>query len=142
MNNLSLVNIITWWHRLFYNINYMLNSKQLSLVNKIGDKTEFTITRVHCIWAVSFIHQFRVPTFTMWFLAQNLKFFQNQIPLGFTIHTERHQFYWDQRIMRIPTYYWELFWNMWRVNSFLYKHKSNSVDKAKEACIIDYWLWT
>ena len=27
----------------------MLNSKQLSLVNKIGDKTEFTITRVHCI---------------------------------------------------------------------------------------------
>ena len=34
--------------RLFYNINYMLNSKHLSLVNKIGDKTEFTITRVHC----------------------------------------------------------------------------------------------
>ena len=27
----------------------MLNSKHLSLVNKIGDKTEFTITRVHCI---------------------------------------------------------------------------------------------
>ena len=26
----------------------MLNSKPLSLVNKIGDKTEFTITRVHC----------------------------------------------------------------------------------------------
>ena len=26
----------------------MLNSKHLSLVNKIGDKTEFTITRVHC----------------------------------------------------------------------------------------------
>ena len=36
-------------HRLFYNINYMLNSKHLSLVNKIGDKTKFTITRVHCI---------------------------------------------------------------------------------------------
>ena len=35
--------------RLFYNINYMLNSKYLSLLNKIGDKTEFTITRVHCI---------------------------------------------------------------------------------------------
>ena len=32
-----------------YNINYMLNSKHLSLVNKIGDKTKFTITRVHCI---------------------------------------------------------------------------------------------
>ena len=29
---------------MFYNINYMLNSKHLSLVNKIGDKTEFTIT--------------------------------------------------------------------------------------------------
>ena len=28
----------------------MLNSEHLSLVNKIGDKTEFTITRVHCIW--------------------------------------------------------------------------------------------
>ena len=27
----------------------MLNSEHLSLVNKIGDKTEFTITRVHCI---------------------------------------------------------------------------------------------
>ena len=27
----------------------MLNSEYLSLVNKIGDKTEFTITRVHCI---------------------------------------------------------------------------------------------
>ena len=26
----------------------MLNSEHLSLVNKIGDKTEFTITRVHC----------------------------------------------------------------------------------------------
>ena len=24
------------------------NSKHLTLVNKIGDKTEFTITRVHC----------------------------------------------------------------------------------------------
>ena len=32
----------------FYNINYMLNSEHLSLVNKIGDKSEFTITRVHC----------------------------------------------------------------------------------------------
>ena len=38
--------------RLFYNINYMLNSKHHSLVNKIGDKTEFTITRVHCILKV------------------------------------------------------------------------------------------
>ena len=26
-----------------------MNSKHLSLVNKIGDKTEFTIIRVHCI---------------------------------------------------------------------------------------------
>ena len=26
----------------------MLNSKHLSLVNKVGDETEFTITRVHC----------------------------------------------------------------------------------------------
>ena len=29
----------------------MLNSKYLSLVNKICDKTEFTITRVHCTWS-------------------------------------------------------------------------------------------
>ena len=49
VNNLSLVNIFGETGRLFYNINYMLNSKHLSLVNKIGDKTEFTITRVHCI---------------------------------------------------------------------------------------------
>ena len=49
VNDLSLVNIFGETGRLFYNINYMLNSKHLSLVNKIGDKTEFTITRVHCI---------------------------------------------------------------------------------------------
>ena len=48
VNNLSLVNIFGGTVRLFYNMNYMLNSKHLSLVNKIGDKTEFTITRVHC----------------------------------------------------------------------------------------------
>ena len=48
MNNLSLVNIFGETGRFFYNINYMLNSEHLSLVNKIGDKTEFTITRVHC----------------------------------------------------------------------------------------------
>ena len=52
VNNLSLVNIFGETGRLFYNINYMLNSKYLSLVNKIGDRTEFTITRVHC----TFIH--------------------------------------------------------------------------------------
>ena len=43
VNNLSLVNIFVWWHWLFYNINHMLNSKHLSLVNKIGDKTEYTV---------------------------------------------------------------------------------------------------
>ena len=48
MNNLSLVNIFGETGRFFYNINYMLNSEHLSLVNKNGDKTEFTITRVHC----------------------------------------------------------------------------------------------
>ena len=48
MNNLSLVNIFGETGRFFYNINYMLNSEHFSLVNKIGDKTEFTITRVHC----------------------------------------------------------------------------------------------
>ena len=48
MNNLSLVNIFGETGRFFYNINYMLNSEHLSLVNKIGDKTKFTITRVHC----------------------------------------------------------------------------------------------
>ena len=47
VNNLSLVNIFGETGRLFYNINYMLNSKHLLLVNKIGDKTKFTITRVH-----------------------------------------------------------------------------------------------
>ena len=26
----------------------MLSSEHFSLVNKVGDKTEFTITRVHC----------------------------------------------------------------------------------------------
>ena len=50
VNNLSLVNIFGETGRFFCNINYMLNSEHLSLVNKIGDKTEFTITRVLCIW--------------------------------------------------------------------------------------------
>ena len=52
MNNLSLVNIFGETGQFFYNINYMLNSEHLSLVNKIGDKTEFTITRVHCIYFI------------------------------------------------------------------------------------------
>ena len=41
----------------------MLNSKHLSLVNKIGDKTEFTITRVHCISAATFSQQIVEQTF-------------------------------------------------------------------------------
>ena len=49
VNNLSSVNIFGETGRFFYNINYMLNSEHISLVNKIGDKMEFTITRVHCI---------------------------------------------------------------------------------------------
>ena len=48
VNNLSLVNIFGETGPFFYNINYMLNSEHLSLVNKIGDKTEYTITRVRC----------------------------------------------------------------------------------------------
>ena len=48
VNNLSLVNMFGETGRFFYNINYMLNNEHLSLVNKIRDKTEFTITRVHC----------------------------------------------------------------------------------------------
>ena len=47
VNNLSLVNIFGETGRLFYNIK--TTCKHLSIVNKIGDKTEFTITRVHCI---------------------------------------------------------------------------------------------
>ena len=35
-----------------------------------------------------------IPTYIYQvFLAQNLKFFDIQTRLGFTIHTERHQFY-------------------------------------------------
>ena len=56
VNDLSLVNIFDETGRLFYNMNYMLNSKH-SLVNKIGDKTEFTITRVHCSWKLSILLQ-------------------------------------------------------------------------------------
>ena len=44
--------------------------------------------------SVCFIHQFRVPTFTRWFLAQNSNFQRTKAPLGSTIHTERHQYYW------------------------------------------------
>ena len=40
------------------------------------------------------IHQFKVPTFTRCFLAQNLNFQRTKAPLGSTIHTEHHQFYW------------------------------------------------
>ena len=45
VNNLSLVNIFGETGRFSYNLYYMLNSEHLSLVNKIGDKTEFTITK-------------------------------------------------------------------------------------------------
>ena len=54
VNNLSLVNSFGETGRLFYNINYMLNSKHLSLVNTIGDWTKLVTkpslllcTRVH-----------------------------------------------------------------------------------------------
>ena len=47
----SLISKHFWWNwAIVLYINYMLNSKHLSLVNHLGDKTEFTITRVHCIW--------------------------------------------------------------------------------------------
>ena len=32
------------------------NSENLSLVNKIGNKPEFTITRVHCITKISVLN--------------------------------------------------------------------------------------
>ena len=72
VNNLSLVNIFGETGRLFYNINYILNSKHLSLVNKIGAKTEFTITSVPCIsictrytngLVISVVHK---SAFAMW----------------------------------------------------------------------------
>ena len=53
------------------------------------------------ILTVCFMHQFRVLTFTRWFLAQNLNFQRTKALLGVTIHTERHQFYWDQGIMYV-----------------------------------------
>ena len=73
VNNLSLVNIFGETGRFFYNINYMLNSEHLSLVNKIGDKTEFTITRVHC-------------STTIFYLIWILKFYE--------VRSERGDFNW------------------------------------------------
>ena len=61
MNNLSLVNIFGETGQFFYNINYMLNGEHLSLVNKIGDKTEFTITRVYLG-----IHRFSTCQIRIW----------------------------------------------------------------------------
>ena len=43
-----LVNKILRWPGSFYTINHMLNSKNLTIVKRIGDKTEFTIARFHC----------------------------------------------------------------------------------------------
>ena len=63
----SLISEHFWWNwAIFYNINYMLNSEHLSLVNKIGDKTEFTITRIHCTLfsALCKKFKFKVHTYT------------------------------------------------------------------------------
>ena len=85
VNNLSLVNIFGKTGRLFYNINYMLNSKHLSLVNKIGDKTEFTITRVHYNWEKN-----------IWILAGNLNSNHSYLITAAHIHclwTSNFEFY-------------------------------------------------
>ena len=59
MNNLSLVNIFGETGRFFYNINYMLNNEHLSLVNKIGDKTEFHEKTVQLIFLFFVIYEKR-----------------------------------------------------------------------------------
>ena len=51
------------------------------------------------IKAVCFTLQFRIPTFTRWFLAQNLKFFENQNTLRF------HYTYWAPSILLRSTHY-------------------------------------
>ena len=70
----SLISEHFWWNwAIFYNINYMLNSEHLSLVNKIGDKTEFTITRVHCTkiskWECNLRNNAFIPGFLCIFYA-------------------------------------------------------------------------
>ena len=52
----SLVNKILWWPGSLYTINHMLNSKNLTIVKKFGDKTEFTIARFHCTKIRSIYH--------------------------------------------------------------------------------------
>ena len=46
----SLVNKILCWSGSLYTKNHMLNSKNLTIVQKFGDKTEFTIVRFHCTY--------------------------------------------------------------------------------------------
>ena len=46
---LSLVNKILCLPGSLYTIDHMLNSKNLTIVNDFGDKTEFTILWLHCI---------------------------------------------------------------------------------------------
>ena len=66
-----------------------------------------------------FVYQFRVPTFTRWFLAQTWIFLRTKTPLGFTIHTEHHQFYWDQRILEITFFFWSYRVNPGKDRGFL-----------------------
>ena len=43
VNHLSIVNVYFWWHRLFYNINYMLNSKFHKICQPLISKLKFWI---------------------------------------------------------------------------------------------------
>ena len=49
VKKLSLVNKISCLPGSLYTTNHMLNSKNLTIVKSLGDKTEFTIARFHCI---------------------------------------------------------------------------------------------
>ena len=54
VKKLSLVNKILCLPGSLYTINHMLNSKNLTIVKKFGDKTDFFIARFHCTYELVF----------------------------------------------------------------------------------------
>ena len=66
--------------------------------------------------------------FTSDFWHKIWNFLRTKMPLGFTIHAERHQFYWDRRTMASLS--------VFLINSFTYTEKKDSRN-MNQVCMIN-----
>ena len=104
------------------------------------------------IWTIKRII---VPWWCVWpsFFAHNLNFQRTKVLLGFTIHTERHQFYWDQGIMVMvysqranpmdvlltfvnqPNYFYQCLWHIF----YFFLRMPSAFDHTIECKNIQVW---